>query len=214
MKIFEKIAGFIAAFANDPKTAIKELKRYGKDISIKSMPYILAGLIGVLINICGFRAMQNSENYIPRYVQEQAIAEAMTTPVPTPTTTTAIETQEQVNLRTEAEYCARVLYGTARNNTESGQKLVVWCIINRVEHQNYPNSVREVCQQKEQWMGYSDENPVLTNLYDISLEVLKKWHNNEYRDVSPDYIYMTWSSKEILLKDTFEDNAKTHYWGE
>lgn len=112
----------------------------------------------------------------------------------------------------EAEYIAKVIYGTARNHADSDKKAVVWCILNRVEHHSHPDTVAEVCEQPKQWMGYSDENPVLEDIYDLALTELKTWHNGGHRPMSKDYIYLSWSSKEILLRDTFEENKSTNYW--
>ena len=112
----------------------------------------------------------------------------------------------------EAEYIAKVIYGTAKNHSSADQRAVVWCILNRVEHYAHPNTVADVCQQPKQWMGYSNDNPVLADLYDLALEELKIWHNDGHRPISNDYIYLSWSSKEILLRDTFEENKSTHYW--
>ena len=114
-------------------------------------------------------------------------------------------------IKSEAEYIAKVLYGTAQNNTERDQRTVVWCILNRVDNTAYPNTVKEVCEQPAQWMGYSDKNPVLAALYNTALKELETWHN-DYRPVSSDYIYMSWSSKEITLRDTYEKSAGTRYW--
>ena len=112
----------------------------------------------------------------------------------------------------EAEYIAKVIYGTARNHADSDKKAVVWCILNRVEHYSHPNTIAEVCEQPKQWMGYSSENPVLAELYDLALAELKTWYSGGHRPMSNDYIYLTWSSKEILLRDTFEENRNTNYW--
>ncbi len=112
----------------------------------------------------------------------------------------------------EAEYIAKVIYGTARNHVDSDKKAVVWCILNRVEHYAHPDTIMEVCEQPKQWMGYSSDNPVLTENYDLALAELKTWYNDGHRPMSSDYIYLSWSSKEILLRDTFEENKNTHYW--
>ena len=112
----------------------------------------------------------------------------------------------------EAECIAKVLYGTARNHADSDKRAVVWCILNRVEHYSHPDTIAEVCEQPKQWVGYSNENPVLTDLYDLALSELKTWHNGGHRPMSNDYIYLSWSSKEIVLRDTFEENNNTHYW--
>ena len=114
-------------------------------------------------------------------------------------------------IQQEAEYIARVLYGNARNNSERDQRTLVWCILNRVDSSAYPGTVKEVCQQAKQWMGYSDDNPILNNLYEVARKELETWHSG-YRPVNIDYIYMSWSSKEIILRDTYEIGKNTRYW--
>ena len=118
--------------------------------------------------------------------------------------------QPEEMYKTEAEFIARVLYGY-RNNSERDLRTVVWCILNRVDHYAYPNTIVGVCQQASQWMGYSDDNPILANLYEIAMTELKTYHDG-YRPVVADYIYMSWSSKEIVLRDTFNATNKTRYW--
>lgn len=112
----------------------------------------------------------------------------------------------------EAEYIAKVIYGTARNHAESDKKAVIWCILNRVEHYAHPDTVAGVCEQPKQWMGYSDDNPVLTENYDLALEELKIWYSGDHRPIDNRYIYLSWSSREILLRDTFEESKITNYW--
>lgn len=112
----------------------------------------------------------------------------------------------------EAEYISKVIYGTARNHADSDKKAVVWCILNRVEHYAHPDTVAGVCEQPKQWMGYSDDNPVLTEIYDLALEELKIWYSGDHRPIDNRYIYLSWSSREILLRDTFEESKSTNYW--
>lgn len=114
-------------------------------------------------------------------------------------------------LQQEAEYLAKMLYGTARNNSERDQRTAIWCALNRVDSVGYPNTVKEVCQQPSQWVGYSDDNPILTNLYNIAKKELETWHNG-YRPVGIEYIYMNWSTKQITLRDTWKKDNDTSYW--
>ena len=112
----------------------------------------------------------------------------------------------------EAEYIAKVIYGTAPNHADSDKKAVVWCILNRVEHYAHPDTVAGVCEQPKQWMGYSSDNPVLADIYDLALAELKIWYSGGHRPMGKEYIYLSWSSSEILLRDTFEENKNTRYW--
>jgi spore germination cell wall hydrolase CwlJ-like protein len=112
----------------------------------------------------------------------------------------------------EAEYISKVVYGTAKNHSLNDQKAVVWCILNRVESVGYPDTVQGVCEQPKQWMGYSEDNPVMESIYNMVLEILKAWHNNGHRPMGKEFVFLSWSSKEILLRDTFEENKNTRYW--
>lgn len=120
-------------------------------------------------------------------------------------------TTPEDKMREEAEYIAKVLYGNARDNSERDQRTLVWCVLNRVDSSSYPNTIKGVCEQEKQWMGYSDNNPVLQSLYEIAYNELETYYNG-YRPVNADYIYMSWSSKEIVLRDTFEVTKNTRYW--
>ena len=119
---------------------------------------------------------------------------------------------DATQIELEAEYIAKVIYGTARNHSDSDKRAVVWCILNRVEHYAHPDTVAEVCEQPKQWMGYSSENPVLTDNYELALAELKIWYNGGHRPMSNDYIFMSWSSQEIVLRDTFTEDKNTRYW--
>ena len=69
-----------------------------------------------------------------------------------------------------------------------------------------------VCEQPKQWMGYSEDNPVMESIYDMVLEILKTWHNNGHRPMGKEFVFLSWSSKEILLRDTFTESKDTRYW--
>ena len=113
----------------------------------------------------------------------------------------------------EAQFIAKVMYGVYRpEHNDSHLRAVAWCIFNRVDNPAYPNSVQAVCQQAKQWMGYSDDNPVIAKLYDIALTELKSWHNGVPRPMTADYVYMNWSSREIYLRNTFAEDRNTSYW--
>ena len=112
----------------------------------------------------------------------------------------------------EANAVAKVLYGTARNNSKDDQISTVWCIINRVESYMYPSTIEEVCSQNAQWMGYSDNNPILKELYEVAYSQLTIWHNGDSRPVGTDFVFMDWTPNSITLRTTFEQTKYTRYY--
>jgi hypothetical protein len=67
-------------------------------------------------------------------------------------------------LDSEAQAVAKVLYGV-KDNSEEDLKTYVWCVLNRVDSADYPDTLADVIGQPKQWMRYSEDNPVLENLY-------------------------------------------------
>lgn len=112
----------------------------------------------------------------------------------------------------EAEYVAKVLYGTCSTFSSDARKAVTWVIINRVEDSRYPNTIKEVCEQTQQWMGYSEDNLVIQEFYDDAYEVLTQWHNGGYRMFDPNFTFLTWTRNEIVLRTTFNETPSTKYW--
>ena len=113
-------------------------------------------------------------------------------------------------MREDAKAIAKVLYGVKGNN-ENDLRTLVWCVLNRVDNKGYPGTVAEVVAQDRQWMGYSDSNPVLDDLFNLALGELDIWYGG-IRPCSPDFVFMNWTPSEITLRDTFEFSSKTHSW--
>lgn len=112
----------------------------------------------------------------------------------------------------EAVEMAKVIYGQCRWNSEDAQRAVCWLIINRVESSMYPNDITLVCRQEQQWMGYSTENPVVEEYYQLALQCLRSWRSGGMRPMSGDFLFMTWSQQEIELRTSWNVNANTRYW--
>ena len=111
----------------------------------------------------------------------------------------------------QAADMAKVLYGTARYNSLEAQEAVCWVIINRTESGIYPNTIREVCEQTGQWMGYSTDNPVKAELFELARSVLEKAEGNGERPVSPEYLWFSWDPKSVTLRTSYEENNATMY---
>ncbi len=108
-----------------------------------------------------------------------------------------------------------MLYGF-RNNSEKDLITACWCIFNRVDIKTgeyaYLTKLEEVIDQPEQWMGYSEENPVIENLYQIAYAQLENWLIGGHRPVSSEYVFLVWSPDKIFLKTALEDSKDTKTW--
>ena len=115
-----------------------------------------------------------------------------------------------IQLNAEADSLARVLYGV-KDNDNDDLRTYCWCVFNRVDNKAYPNTLEEVIAQPNQWMRYDPGNPVLDSLYKLALEQLDAWHSLR-RPISSEYVFMSWTEKDIVLRDNFREGSGTRYW--
>lgn len=113
--------------------------------------------------------------------------------------------------KSDAELLAKVLYGVKDNSTDD-LRTYCWCVFNRVDNPNYPNTLEDVVNQPSQWMRYSEDNPVIESLYDLAYSEIVKWQDESIRPTSNEFVFMSWSSSDIVLRNTFENKSSTRYW--
>ena len=157
----------------------------------------------VMYRAGGVRAEQRYEEWRERFVNDylsQVEAEERGMP---------IDPHEQL-LNQQSEALARVLYGVKDNSTQD-LKTLCWCVFNRVDNPNYPDNIEAVIEQPKQWMGYSENNPVMDDLYKLAKEQIQQWQNGR-RPVSNELIYMSWTPARIVLRDTWQYGMNTKTW--
>ena len=70
---------------------------------------------------------------------------------------------------------AKMLYGESRGCSIDNQQKAVWCVLNRVDDERYPDSIIEVLAQSGQFHGYSPNHPVWDDLTAVAEDVLTRW---------------------------------------
>lgn len=81
----------------------------------------------------------------------------------------------------EKELIARVTYCEAGGESEDGQRLVIDTILNRMEHDNFPDTVKEVIYQSGQFActGALYKHSVKEDILDLVDEELEEQYNDE-----------------------------------
>ena len=116
----------------------------------------------------------------------------------------------QRQIRNEADYIAKAI-GTM--GTKQMKLSMLWNILMRVDSPYYPNTVKEVVQQPNQWMFYTESNPIRNNDVTLAIEQLRLWHEGRYpSNLSNTYVYGEWSEHDYVLRDTWDKTSKTNYW--
>lgn len=84
----------------------------------------------------------------------------------------------------EIPYLAKTVYGEARGCDKTQQAAIVWCILNRVDDERFPNDIVSVITEKRQFAGYSENHPVEEDIEDLVVDVLTRWDREHYGEMN------------------------------
>lgn len=96
---------------------------------------------------------------------------------------------------------AKMAWGEGRGVKRTMHKAALfWCVFNRVDDPRWPDTVEEVCIP-ETFHGYSPDNPIDSDLYDLAHDVYIRWQLEKLGDpdpgrVLPDDFFYFWGDGE------------------
>lgn len=156
-----------------------------------------------------------------------------------PEDTLCMEIDEEEEKEKEAKYeewvdpytkedviaAAKLLWGEARGvpdlvigdrviSSECQQAAVLWTVLNRYDA-GYGDSVTAVITAPGQYHGYSESNPVDSDLLDLTIDVLNRWTHEKWdgdsigRVLPEDYMWFHGDGTYNYFRNEFESNS---YW--
>ena len=90
--------------------------------------------------------------------------------------------------------------------------LACWCIFNRIDSPEYPDSMSWVLLQEGQFEEYDEAGEVTDQNYSIAANQLSRWLNGGTRPCGSGAVYITVSSEGVELRDSWETGRYTNYW--
>lgn len=70
------------------------------------------------------------------------------------------------------------------------QQQAVCCVVfNRVDSPDFPDTLLGVITAPKQFHGYSPDNPVRDDLYELAYQEIVRWHNGEAGVIGPEYLF-------------------------
>lgn len=70
------------------------------------------------------------------------------------------------------------------------QQQAVCCVVfNRVDNPNFPDTLLGVITAPKQFHGYSPDNQVRDDLYELAYQEIVRWHNGEAGVIGPEYLF-------------------------
>lgn len=170
---------------------------------------VLTAMLAIALLCVCLESKEPEQLEEPVAEQQSAVVLLNTTTSPLPEATTG---QTIHDLAVEAEYIAKTLYGEARGCSVTEQAAVVWCILNRVDDESglWPDDIIGVVTQENQFAGYSQEHPVLPELYDMAMDVLERWQREKAgetdvgRVLPADYCFFQGDGQHNYFRREFE----------
>ena len=103
---------------------------------------------------------------------------------------------------------AKMLYGESRGCSIDNQQKAVWCVLNRVDADGFPDTIIGVLSQPDQFHGYSEAFPVWDELTAVAEDVLTRWSLEKQgvavnRELPKSYLYFTGTGRENIFREEF-----------
>lgn len=134
-------------------------------------------------------------------------AEAVTPPAPSPSPSPSpAPTPDE----TEVEMLARMIWGEARGIASDMEKAAcVWCVLNRVDNPDFPDTVAAVLEQPYQFAGYSPDYPATEEHKAIAADVLTRWMEEQAgaadvgRVLPAEYLFFTGDGEHNFFRTEY-----------
>lgn len=117
----------------------------------------------------------------------------------------------------EIDMLAQLVYTEARGvKSKAEQAAVIWCVLNRVDSDKYPNTIQDVVKQKHQF-AYRKFAPVCTQYQQLSKDVLMRWMREKYgiedigRTLPRTYLFFAGRGGRNWFRIVFKGSR--HRWG-
>lgn len=119
------------------------------------------------------------------------------------------ELKAHVQPTIDAKLMATIVDAVAPESDDNCKIAVMDCILNRVRTRGFPNSIEEVCTQKNQWTGYTSESSFSESTYKLVTEYLKNLNELRISSIDRNMTYMRVATKGLYFRTGLEaENEK------
>lgn len=133
----------------------------------------------------------------------------------------AAEESEQARREADIILMSKMLYGINKfvetyGYSENDIRTYAECAVNRVLSKTNGfasvTSIQEAILQKDQWVGFDENNQVLEKYYKIASVVVNNFYDGATRPCSSDFCYAELTRNGIWLKNEFSDDKYVQTW--
>lgn len=168
----------------------------------KRLSIILTIICAVLMAIATVYATVTAAESVPEGVPPEVNTEGLCVQ------TVKEPTYEMYYTDADVVAVAKMLYGESRGCSVSNQQKAVWCVLNRVDADGFPDTIIGVLSQPNQFHGYSTAFPVWDELTAVAEDVLTRWSLEKQgvavnRELPKSYLYFTGTGRENIFREAY-----------
>lgn len=166
---------------------------------------------GIQIHSDRLAATRAAEAVAQYQAEQQAIEEAKAEEL------AAQAKSEEAIIARETEAVAKMFYGIRlfedkyRYN-ESDFETYARCAFNRYDYGHGLTELPVIIAQKDQFVGYADNNPVLKEYRDMAEKFVRAWHEESYRPCSAEFRFAELTANGIYLASEFGADGYARRW--
>lgn len=118
----------------------------------------------------------------------------------------------------EIEALCKCVWGEARGCSLEQQAAVVWCVLNRVEDERFPNDIISVLEQPGQFDGYNSDYPVDSQIYVLVVDVFNRWSIEQEslgsvgRVLPKEYMWFAGDGVQNYFRDAYSGDYNIWDW--
>lgn len=181
--------------------------KFAKDIECILFSLLcFTGIIGVIM-VVYYAANYSNENH--EYIHQVQYIDVVRY---------ATEQEQIEHNQEEMEIIAKTVYGEAGGCSLTGQAAVIWCILNRVDDDRFPDNITDVITQKNQFSGYSKNYPIKPEILELVKDVMTRWVFEKTavgdvgRVIPSEYCWFKGDGVKNIFRDAYNGNYNTWDW--
>ena len=168
----------------------------------KRLSIILTIICAVLMAIATIYATVTAAESVPEGVPPEVNTEGLCV------YTVKEPTYEMYYTDADVVAIAKMLYGESRGCSIDNQQKAVWCVLNRVDADGFPDTIIGVLSQPNQFHGYSTAFPVWEDLTAVAEDVLTRWSLEKQgvavnRELPKSFLYFTGTGRENIFREAY-----------
>lgn len=177
---------------------------------MKKASILIAQICAVLIAVLVLIALAKDKGMMDEHTPQVSTTGLCHPEIAIAETTAAVAAEPVKSLYSEADITvlAQMLWGEARGCSVNNQMKCVWCVLNRVDNECYPDTIIDVVSQSGQFHGYSPTYPVTDELRAIALDVCQRWSLEKQgfeitRELGAEYLWFTGDGAQNWFRSEF-----------